>query len=78
MEYSPDPVGRVAIESNMWMNDDLNHNGKCDGPYDSWVDKNNDGFRTSTNLPWEISYCSSGWAAILSGCIIRQIYEWIS
>src|SRR5512140_2861972 len=45
MEYSPDPVGRVANESNMWMNDDFNNNGKCDGPYDSWIDKNNNNYQ---------------------------------
>jgi hypothetical protein len=40
MEYSVDVVGRAAHESNLWMKDDFNGNGRCDGPYDSWVDAN--------------------------------------
>jgi len=45
MAYAPTPVGKSPNDgdydpNNSWMNSDLNHNGKIDGPYDSWVDKN--------------------------------------
>lgn len=40
IEYSVDPVGRGVADSNLWMKDDFNGNGRCDGPYDSWVDRN--------------------------------------
>lgn len=41
--YSPTPVGQSPHEGynlDSWMVTDLNHNGKIDGPYDTWVDKN--------------------------------------
>jgi hypothetical protein len=44
MEYSADTVGSRP-ELNEWMKSDLNHNGLNDGPYDSWVDKNGDGYQ---------------------------------
>ncbi|MFN3966937.1 MAG: glycoside hydrolase family 2 TIM barrel-domain containing protein, partial [Endomicrobiia bacterium] len=43
--YSPSKVGRspdtgTLIVHRDWMFDDYNKNGKIDGPYDSWVDRN--------------------------------------
>ncbi len=43
--YAPSPIGRSPNDGNFdpnndWMNADLNKNGKADGPYDAWVDKN--------------------------------------
>src|SRR3989338_8056119 len=41
--YTPTPVGRTPDQGynlDSWMVTDLNENGKIDGPYDSWVDKN--------------------------------------
>ena len=41
--YTPTPVGRTPDQGynlDSWMVTDLNQNGKIDGPYDSWVDKN--------------------------------------
>lgn len=43
--YAPTPVGRSPNEdgydvNNAWMNADLNQNGKADGPFDAWIDKN--------------------------------------
>jgi hypothetical protein len=40
--YSPTKVGQSPDEGTMtnWMEDDFNHNGKIDGPYDAFVDKN--------------------------------------
>ncbi len=43
--YAPSPIGRSPNEGNFdpnndWMSADLNKNGKADGPYDAWVDKN--------------------------------------
>lgn len=43
--YAPTPVGLSPNEggydpNNGWMTMDLNHNGKIDGPFESWVDKN--------------------------------------
>lgn len=43
--YAPSPVGRSPNEGNLdpngdWQKADLNENGKIDGPFDSWVDKN--------------------------------------
>ncbi len=48
MAYAPNPVGKSPNAGNLdpnndWMTldkADLNKNGKQDGPYDSWVDKN--------------------------------------
>jgi beta-glucuronidase len=45
VEYSADTVGKTPQLQNEWMNEDLNHNGKADGPYDSFVDKNRDDFQ---------------------------------
>ncbi len=41
--YVPTPVGKTPDQGynlDSWMTMDLNKNGKIDGPYDSWVDKN--------------------------------------
>jgi len=40
--YSPTKVGQSPDEATQtnWMEDDFNYNGKIDGPYDSFVDKN--------------------------------------
>jgi beta-glucuronidase len=41
--YSPSPVGRSPHEGynlDSWAVSDLNENGKIDGPFDAWVDKN--------------------------------------
>jgi hypothetical protein len=40
--YSPTKVGQSPDNNTMtnWMEDDFNHNGKIDGPYDAFVDKN--------------------------------------
>ncbi|MFH1368546.1 MAG: glycoside hydrolase family 2 TIM barrel-domain containing protein [Elusimicrobiota bacterium] len=51
VEYAADPVGRPSGESNMWMNDDFNGNGKCDGPYDSWIDSNGDNYQDLDEKP---------------------------
>ena len=43
--YAPSPVGKSPNEGGFdpnggWQNADLNNNGKIDGPFDSWVDRN--------------------------------------
>ena len=43
--YAPSPVGRSPNDGNFdpnndWMKADLDKNGKADGPFDAWVDKN--------------------------------------
>ena len=40
--YSPTKIGQSPDDGTLqdWMQEDDNHNGKIDGPYDSWVDKN--------------------------------------
>ena len=40
--YAPTKVGQSPDKGTIsnWMKDDFNQNGKIDGPYDSWVDKN--------------------------------------
>jgi len=40
--YSPNKIGQSPDEGNLddWMQADYNNNGKIDGPYDAWVDKN--------------------------------------
>jgi beta-glucuronidase len=40
--YTPTKVGQSPDEGTLvnWMQEDYNKNGKIDGPYDSWVDKN--------------------------------------
>ena len=40
--YSPTKVGQSPDEGTLgnWMEEDTNLNGKIDGPYDAWVDKN--------------------------------------
>jgi beta-glucuronidase len=40
VEYSADKVGTKPEKMNMWMISDENNNGLPDGPYDSWVDEN--------------------------------------
>jgi tetratricopeptide (TPR) repeat protein len=42
LTYSPTKVGESPDDGtqNNWMEQDTNHNGKADGPYDSFVDKN--------------------------------------
>lgn len=40
--YTPTRIGESPDEGTLtnWMEQDINQNGKIDGPYDSWVDKN--------------------------------------
>ncbi len=40
--YAPTKIGQSPDKGTLknWMEEDLNKNGKIDGPYDSWVDKN--------------------------------------
>ncbi|HOW35270.1 MAG TPA: glycoside hydrolase family 2 TIM barrel-domain containing protein [Candidatus Omnitrophota bacterium] len=40
--YAPTKVGQSPDKGTLvnWMTEDTNHNGKADGPYDSWVDGN--------------------------------------
>ncbi len=43
--YAPSPVGKSPNDgnydpNNAWMTMDLDKNGKIDGPFDAWVDKN--------------------------------------
>lgn len=40
--YSPAKIGQSPDEGTLddWMQADYNHNGRIDGPYDTWVDKN--------------------------------------
>ncbi len=40
--YAPTRVGESPDEGTLtdWTRQDINHNGKIDGPFDSWVDKN--------------------------------------
>jgi beta-glucuronidase len=40
--YSPAKIGQSPDNGTLadWMQEDYNNNGKIDGPYDSWVDKN--------------------------------------
>jgi len=40
--YSPSKIGQSPDEGTLddWMQADYNNNGRIDGPYDSWVDKN--------------------------------------
>jgi len=40
--YTPTKVGQSPDDGTLtdWMYDDFNHNGKIDGPYDAFVDKN--------------------------------------
>lgn len=40
--YTPNKIGQSPDEGNLddWMQADYNSNGRIDGPYDSWVDKN--------------------------------------
>ena len=45
--YSPTKVGQSPDDGTLtnWMEDDFNNNGKIDGPYDSFVDKNGNNAR---------------------------------
>jgi len=40
--YHPTKIGQSPDKGTLvnWMREDDNHNGKIDGPYDAWVDKN--------------------------------------
>ena len=40
--YAPTKVGQSPDKNTIqnWMTEDMNNNGRIDGPYDSWVDKN--------------------------------------
>ncbi|MBU1061740.1 MAG: hypothetical protein KJ952_03340, partial [Candidatus Omnitrophica bacterium] len=40
--YAPNKIGQSPDEGTLddWMQADYNNNGKIDGPYDAWVDKN--------------------------------------
>lgn len=40
--YAPTKIGQSPDKGTLvnWMTEDSDHNGKIDGPYDSWVDKN--------------------------------------
>ncbi len=40
--YAPTKIGQSPDKGTLknWMEEDTNENGKIDGPYDSWVDKN--------------------------------------
>ncbi len=42
LTYAPTKVGQSPDKQTLanWMVEDANHNGKIDGPYDAWVDKN--------------------------------------
>ncbi|MCL2335418.1 MAG: hypothetical protein FWC57_05080 [Endomicrobia bacterium] len=46
IEYSADTVGRYP-NSNDWMWEDNDDNGRIDGPYDSWIDSERDNYRSS-------------------------------
>ncbi len=47
--YSPIKVGESPDDGTItnWMEDDFNHNGKIDGPYDAFVDKNKNNIQDS-------------------------------
>lgn len=45
IDYSPDTIGIWREKTNEWMKDDFNCNGRVDGPYDSWIDKNGDNYQ---------------------------------
>lgn len=52
MAYDATPIGRSPDSATLvvhkdWMLADDNKNNKIDGPYDSWVDKNNNGVQDS-------------------------------
>jgi beta-glucuronidase len=70
MEYSPDPIGLSPEESNEWMCQDINKNGTCDGPYDSWIDRNRDNFQ-------DVDEETTGDFALLRdmGCNTIRIYN---
>lgn len=42
MTYAPTKIGQSPDKGTLanWMEEDTNHNGRVDGPYDSWVDTN--------------------------------------
>lgn len=50
LEYSADTVGKYP-DSNEWMWEDSDNNGKIDGPYDSWVDLDRDNFQNIDENP---------------------------
>src|SRR3989338_10623191 len=47
--YTPTKIGESPDEGTMtnWMEDDFNNNGKIDGPYDAFVDKNKNNLQDS-------------------------------
>jgi beta-glucuronidase len=53
MAYSMSKIGQSPDEGTMddWMRMDYNKNGKIDGPYDSWVDKNWNNIQDSDEKP---------------------------
>ena len=70
LEYSADIVGKGGPEPNSWMWCDINHNGKADGPYDSWVDLNRNNFQD------DIEYAVGDFALMKAmGCNTIRIYH---
>ena len=51
VEYSADTVGSRPKESNTWMNDDFNSNGRRDGPYEAWLDENKNEYQDQNEYP---------------------------
>jgi len=51
--YAPTKVGQSPDDGTLenWMEEDLNKNGKIDGPYDSFVDKNRNNLQDEDELP---------------------------
>ncbi|MCG2707100.1 MAG: hypothetical protein L6404_00330 [Candidatus Omnitrophica bacterium] len=51
--YAPTKVGQSPDDGSLqnWMEEDLNKNGKIDGPYDSFVDKNRNNIQDADELP---------------------------
>ncbi|MCM8792425.1 MAG: hypothetical protein NC826_04745 [Candidatus Omnitrophica bacterium] len=51
--YAPTKVGQSPDEGTLtnWMEDDFNQNGKPDGPYDSFVDKNRNNLQDEDEPP---------------------------
>ncbi|NTV29711.1 MAG: hypothetical protein HGA80_06500, partial [Candidatus Omnitrophica bacterium] len=47
LTYAPTKVGESPDKGTLanWTLQDTNHNGKADGPYDAWVDKNRNNFQ---------------------------------
>jgi len=51
--YSPTKVGQSPDEGTLgnWMEEDFNQNGKIDGPYDSFIDKNRNNIQDEDEIP---------------------------